>query len=509
MNKISNKIKQINTKLADTLVEKGVEASGEETTTLLVGKVAEIQMGEIPPGFIKPDGTLEVTENGTFDVTEKAEVNVNTPPMQWQRPKDWLPYPEMSEEYDEIWQLVYVAKDYGCCTICSSGSFLVDWGDGVVEEKKDSARHYYNFDDLDEGSENEVGHRQCWCRLYVPRGTLSSFYIGNNYINTGSKSIINTVVEFIVNTSSESVKHNAYSILGMARLEHIKIISRVPINLMQIPNSSKVLYVEGNFKFAFRDYTFQNALIPYNEVKYSFPENGVTSANQYFRNSFIKSVEVDLGGVTSAQRLFDSCKTRKIILNNTEKCNDFSFAFSNVCCQIIKGLDLSNATNINDIFNGFYGMYVDGLNTLNAEKITSAASAFRTECFSKIPDLIMPNCTTIYSTFNTTFIEEIGTLDISGVTSTTDAFRTQALTKISFVEESIPMTVNFANCGVLNVDSAKSIVYGLKNYSGTENEFAYTVSFHKNTRTLLENEGATAPDGMTWIEFAQSKGWNI
>ena len=33
----------------------------------------------IPEGYIKPNGTLEVTENDTFDVTDKVSVNVNVP----------------------------------------------------------------------------------------------------------------------------------------------------------------------------------------------------------------------------------------------------------------------------------------------------------------------------------------------------------------------------------------------------------------------------------------------
>ena len=33
----------------------------------------------IPSGYIKPSGALEVTENGVYDVTEKATVNVNIP----------------------------------------------------------------------------------------------------------------------------------------------------------------------------------------------------------------------------------------------------------------------------------------------------------------------------------------------------------------------------------------------------------------------------------------------
>lgn len=59
----------------------------------------------------------------------------------------------------------------------------------------------------------------------------------------------------------------------------------------------------------------------------------------------------------------------------------------------------------------------------------------------------------------------------------------------------------------LTLESAKSIISALKDYSGTTSEFAYTVSFSANTKTLLEAEGATAPNGTTWLEYANAKGW--
>lgn len=73
---VKNRIQELNNRLADTLVEKGIDASGQETTTELIEKVGQFQPGGIPDGYIKPNGTLEIDKNGTYDVTEKAEVNV-------------------------------------------------------------------------------------------------------------------------------------------------------------------------------------------------------------------------------------------------------------------------------------------------------------------------------------------------------------------------------------------------------------------------------------------------
>jgi len=39
--------------------------------------LSQVAVGAIPSGFVQPTGTLEVTENGTHDVTNYASVNVN------------------------------------------------------------------------------------------------------------------------------------------------------------------------------------------------------------------------------------------------------------------------------------------------------------------------------------------------------------------------------------------------------------------------------------------------
>lgn len=73
---VKNRIQELNNRLAGTLTEKGIDANGQETTTELIEKVRQFQPSKIPDGYIKPEGSMDITENGTFDVREKAEVNV-------------------------------------------------------------------------------------------------------------------------------------------------------------------------------------------------------------------------------------------------------------------------------------------------------------------------------------------------------------------------------------------------------------------------------------------------
>ena len=60
----------------------------------------------------------------------------------------------------------------------------------------------------------------------------------------------------------------------------------------------------------------------------------------------------------------------------------------------------------------------------------------------------------------------------------------------------------------LTAESAKSIITHLVKYTGTENEFSYSVLFADSVWELLNAEGATAPGNITWEEYVNSIGWN-
>lgn len=82
------------------------------------------------------------------------------------------------------------------------------------------------------------------------------------------------------------------------------------------------------------------------------------------------------------------------------------------------------------------------------------------------------------------------------------------LEEIRFVRETIGSNMALKDNSRLSVESAKSILLGLKNYKGTNYEFYYTISFHNNTWVLLEAEGATAPGNITWEDYVTEIGWN-
>jgi hypothetical protein len=71
----------------------------------------------------------------------------------------------------------------------------------------------------------------------------------------------------------------------------------------------------------------------------------------------------------------------------------------------------------------------------------------------------------------------------------------------------ISASLTFTN-SPLTIESAKNIINALEDYVGTENEFVNTITFSSTTLAYLEEEGATSPNGNTWLEYAYEKGWN-
>lgn len=204
----------------------------------------------------------------------------------------------------------------------------------------------------------------------------------------------------------------------------------------------------------------------------------------------------------------------------------------------IGDIDLSVATTLRI---GYNSTKLKSVGNINAPVLTTADSAFRGSTALKsvgvltAPELI--NATAMF--YGNSSVEKFGglvdakpsnvdqmffgVLQLVEVTEPLDVSAAPPkhmahnfihnainLERIWFVEESIGFGFTLATCGKnIEVDCLKSVIRGLKNYAGTENEFVYTLGLSAVHKQKLEAEGATAPNGMTWLEYVDAKGWNV
>lgn len=66
---------------------------------------------------------------------------------------------------------------------------------------------------------------------------------------------------------------------------------------------------------------------------------------------------------------------------------------------------------------------------------------------------------------------------------------------------------NISGSPNLDLPSAKNILTCLADLTGTENEFAFSVKIAQDVWDRLAEDGTTAPNGLTWEEYVDSKGW--
>lgn len=82
-----------------------------------------------------------------------------------------------------------------------------------------------------------------------------------------------------------------------------------------------------------------------------------------------------------------------------------------------------------------------------------------------------------------------------------------ALSYIRF-EGEIGQNITFTRCDSLSIESLKDIILHLVDYSGTADEYAKTLTLSSVNWATIEAEGATAPGGITWLEYVNELGWN-
>lgn len=111
-----------------------------------------------------------------------------------------------------------------------------------------------------------------------------------------------------------------------------------------------------------------------------------------------------------------------------------------------------------------------------------------------------------YAFYGCTTLHTIKKLIVHDGVSYTNTFQNcNALVNIS-IAGVIGQTISF-NWSPLSVDSMKSIIRALKNYSGTASAYVNTVQFSDTCWEALDAEGATSPSGTPWRNYVTEIGW--
>ena len=186
------------------------------------------------------------------------------------------------------------------------------------------------------------------------------------------------------------------------------------------------------------------------------------------------------------QRVY-ALKDNKPYINSLEITDYRYFNQEGKRTAILEKLDTSNGTNFYYFCNSATDLVeVD----LDFSKATQMYGAFR-------------GCTAL------TTVENLNLSKVTGDSNFSNVFyNCSALKKVSVIANTIKRNISFSYSPLLTLESAKSILLGLYNYAGNYYEFSFTITFHADTWTLLDNDGTTAPDGLTWREYVNSIGWN-
>lgn len=149
-------------------------------------------------------------------------------------------------------------------------------------------------------------------------------------------------------------------------------------------------------------------------------------------------------------------------------------------------LDITNAKAVAYLFNYAWTTRVPALNC-NTTAYSGLTSVFsNAQYLVTIDELIIRNDGV--NTFSNTF---------TGC---------KALKNVKFTGV-IGRSISFSDCP-LTVESMRNVISCLNDFAGTDNEYKYTLTLKSDCWATLDAEGATAPGGKMWRDYAEAKGWN-
>lgn len=150
---------------------------------------------------------------------------------------------------------------------------------------------------------------------------------------------------------------------------------------------------------------------------------------------------------------------------------------------------------------------------LDTSKATNVQGLFQySDVLTRVPEISLKSINADFRGSNLfAWCPKIHTVDKLILSPRTDAYYDlifagcHKLVNIVF-EGTLYSSLSISYSSELSVDSMKSVINTLADYSGTDSEFTNTLTLHEEAWARLEGSGL-APTGTTWKEYVTTLGW--
>lgn len=387
----------------------------------------------------------------------------------YQRPADWSPLPAAQAESVKILKSVLdQTENYTALRMnTNTGTYQVDWGDGIVEtfDSNAVASHNYDFNNAElDGTLTTRGYKQAIISITPTSGTFLSCNLNVKIPSpTGLQQYDTGFLDMNINLPS--------LITGIRLIIGSSIVRHTSLERVNITSWGQNTSLGSLFFGCSR-------LQSLNETEWDM--SSITDVSNIFRNCSalvkLNCSNWNIASITNWANAFLACYGLVSFIAPSGTINSTSLINLFGSCNSIDKLDLSGwdvsaVTNMSGIFSGCFSLQDLNLTGWNTSAVTNASNMFNA-------------CSTL---------GKIPALNLSGVTTLASAGFCGSSSSLTRMQATgINVTVNMANC-MLGATALNEIYTNLSaNGSG-------------KTITVTGNYGTSSDDP----SIATAKGWTV
>ena len=327
--------------------------------------------------------SLSIRKNRSLAYSNILSSDSSNESSAYTRPSDWVALPTITSSDHKFVGLhtVYENSPNFCtvrCTMSSSGTFLIDWGDGTTTTAANNTYQSHSFQYTNtafNGTISTRGYKQTIITVTPITGNITALYIYNRPNASGTTLAgvstskltryttgwldISLALPYCTTLSFTDVSSTENRLLEQARIYKVSDSMTSYGSLFRhcmAFRSLPVLYhgtSMNNFNYMF-EYCFSLTDIP---AVLDFTNIGTT--NQMFQwCSSLRSVTISLPKVTNADSMFSTCRRLKEV--NITNCgagltggNRFNASSMFSSCYSLNSVTMDNANNINYLNSTF------------------------------------------------------------------------------------------------------------------------------------------------------------